>query len=326
MKKLRASFFDYLFLIRPTLLIPVWTFLLLGYYWGERIGEFRVRSAEWGVWNFALRIPTSEFLWTFLLYSLLMSGVYILNQIADRATDRTNQKLFLLSEGTVPVSSALLEMGLLLLVSLSLTIVLFNFSWLTGFVLLSLLMGILYSTSPIKAKGRPFIDLLWNSVGFGFVNFSIGWLAVAPFSLSTLYHSIPYVFSVGGVFLNTTIPDMTGDEKAGNRTTGVLLGKKKTGLLSAIFLFMALLSSVLFKDLICFTASLLALPFFLIAILKDKMRYYFLSIRIGAPLLVLLTVLLFPLYLPLLVITYFSLRGYYKKRFDYLYPSLLSKK
>ena len=327
---------DYIFLLRPTLLIPVWTFLLLGYYWGSgSVADSAIGDAECGVRpeldsgsEFARigRIPHSTFLWAFLLYSLLMGGIYVFNQIMDRKTDRINQKLFLLSEGVVPVKFAYLEMGFLFFSSLLCSFFIFHFSFLTFFIFLSLLMGILYSIPPIKLKGRPFLDLLWNSVGFGFVNFSVGWFTVAPFTLSTVTHSIPYLFSVGGVFLNTTIPDLPGDKEAGDRTTGVLLGRRKTGILSTLFLLFALLSSFFVKDLVVFIVSLFSLPFFLLAVLKDQIRFYLLSIRIGAPLLVVLTIYLYPFYLLLLGVTFLSLRVYYKKRFNFTYPSIFSEK
>ncbi|MCH7760013.1 UbiA family prenyltransferase [candidate division TA06 bacterium] len=326
MKRSRANPFDYLFLVRPTLLIPVWTFLLLGYYWGMRTAEFGVRNADWGVGYSSFRIPPSTFLWAFLLYSALMSGVYILNQVLDRETDRMNQKLFLLSERVIPVKFALMEMGLLFLIALTLSISMFHFTLFTAFVFLSLVMGILYSVPPIKIKGRPFLDLLWNSTGFGLVSFSVGWLTVSPFSLATVYHSIPYVLSVGAVFLNTTIPDISGDEKAGDKTTGVLLGRRRTAALGTLFLLFALLTSFLIRDSICFIAALFALPPFLLALKKEEMRFYLLSIRIGAPLLVLLTIYLYPFYLLLLVLTYFSMRIYYQRRFHLAYPSLFNKK
>jgi chlorophyll synthase len=261
-----------------------------------------------------------------LLYSALMSGIYILNQVTDRETDRINKKLFLLSENIIPVRFALLEMTILFLFALSFSIYFFQLSLFTLLIFLSLLMGVFYSAPPFKLKGRPLFDLLWNSLGFGFLNFSVGWLATARFSPGMIYHSLPYVLSVGGVFLNTTIPDISGDEKAGDRTTGVLLGRRKTGLLSSLFLFFALVSSLVVRDPVCFIASSIALPLFLFAVLKDEVRFYLISIRIGAPLLVIFTAFLYPYYLLLLIITFISLKFYYKKRFSLSYPSLFTER
>lgn len=332
----RRTPFDYLFLLRPTLLVPVWTFLLLGYYWGSRVdSESGLWKLEDGItfikglfssinFNFQISNFQSPFLWAFLLYSCLMGGVYILNQIADRETDRINQKLFLLSLGIIPLSFAYLEMGILFACALLLSFFIFQFSFFSGFVLLSLLVGILYSFPPLKLKGRPFMDLLSNSIGFGFINFSTGWLTIAPFSHATVFHSIPYVLSVGAVFLYTTLPDIEGDEKAGDRTTGVLLGRRKSGFLGVILLLSALLSSLSIGDPFCMTVAILALPLFLLGIWKDEMRFYLLSIRISAPLLVLWTAVLFPLFFILLGITLLSMRIYYQKRFGFPYPSIFS--
>lgn len=307
LKEKQRSPLDYVFLLRPTLLIPVWTLLLLGYY--RALGEPRMHTTV-----------DSKFLLAFLLYSGLMGGVYILNQIVDRETDRANKKLFLVSEGHVPVKFAYVEMVMLFLIASALSLR-FSLAF-VFFFLMSFLLGIMYSAPPFKLKGRPIWDLISNSLGYGLLNFGIGWLACRPISTEMFLRSIPYVLSVGAVFVNTTIPDVPGDLRAGDRTTGVLLGTRSALTLSTLLLSCALLSSVLLKDWVCLTASVWSFPLFMRAAIRADVKSCFHSMRLGAPSLVVITGILFPPFLVLLILTFFSMRVYYKRRFGVLYPTV----
>jgi 4-hydroxybenzoate polyprenyltransferase len=305
---------DYLFLARPTLLVPVWTILLMGYYRG--LVHLNGQAPRF--------VFPARFVYVFLIYSALMGGVYILNQITDRETDRKNEKLFLLSAGIVPPRLAVLEMLLLFCVSISL-----SFCFDSHYPILfgvSLTMGILYSTPPVRAKGRPFLDLIFNSLGYGMVSFLVGWSGAGPPVKAALVHAAPYCLAVGGVFVNTTIPDIEGDRSDGAITTGVCLGEHRAAVLGLSLIVGAALASLVLRDIVCFAASAAALPFFILAVLKRNRRWYLRSFRIGAPTLVIAAVLLFPWYLALLLVTLVSMRVYYKYRFGLPYPSVLSER
>ncbi|RKZ26370.1 hypothetical protein DRQ20_03110 [bacterium] len=292
-------FWDYIFLIRPTLLVPVWTFFLIGYARGGGEGRFFL---------------------SIFAYSLLMGGVYILNQIVDRETDRINKKLFLLSEGIIPLKHAWCEMIVLFVASLTLSF-LFPVPY-RIFFFISFIFGILYSAPPARFKGRPLLDLFSNAFGYGVLNFGIGYLTSGEFTWKIFLYSLPYFFAVGGVFINTTIPDIPGDREAGEITTGVWLGEKKCLFLSTIFIFISLVLSIILKDILCLIAASVSLPLFLYALLRPSRKSVLISIRIGAPILTLAVCFLYPLFFPVLLLLYLSMRIYYKKRFNYDYPTL----
>jgi 4-hydroxybenzoate polyprenyltransferase len=309
-----SGFFDYIFLMRPTLLVPVWTILLIGYYRG---------LVHFGRGTMRFVFP-EQFIYVFVIYSTLMGGVYIANQIADRETDRKNEKLFLLSAGVVPLWHAVLEMAFLFLIPLIFSFCIGRYySILFG---ISLVLGILYSAPPVRAKGRPILDLLFNSVGYGMVNFLVGWAGAGPLGKAALIHAVPYCLAVGGVFVNTTIPDIAGDRADGAITTGVFLGEVRTAVLGFTLMVGAALASAIVRDLVCLASSLIALPFFAAAVLNRNRRWYLRSFRIGAPVLVAAAFFLFPYYLVLLVVTLLSMRVYYKSRFDFSYPSVMSER
>ncbi|MDE0041190.1 MAG: hypothetical protein OXT74_04090, partial [Candidatus Poribacteria bacterium] len=95
------SFCDYLIVLRPTLLFPVWTLVLLGHYHGtahiSHSFSFEILAAEIPVYlNLDARVWV-----TLCLYSMLASAGYIINQIADKETDVANNKLYLVADGYV---------------------------------------------------------------------------------------------------------------------------------------------------------------------------------------------------------------------------------
>lgn len=315
----RSKPLDYLFLIRPTLLVPVWTLLLIGYYRG--LYDFGNGSYGWDLERFSFSV---RFIHIFLLYSALMGGIYVLNQIVDRETDKRNEKLFLLSAGIVPLWLAAVEMVLLFLASLLLSILLGGRIFLL--MLISLVMGVLYSAPPFRMKGRPIADLLFNALGYGMVNFLMGWAAAGPLNKAAFIHAIPYCLAVGGVFVNTTIPDIEGDRADGAVTTGVRLGEVPTAYVGLVLILLAGLASLLLKDMVCLVAALVAVPFFILAVVKRNRRWYLRSFRIGAPTLVVAAAILFPYYVILLLFTLFSMKVYYRKRFDLAYPSIVDER
>ncbi len=302
--KQRATIWDFIFLTRPILLVPVWTFLLLGYY---RAGGDR----------FVLH---SNFLLVFLIYTLLIGSIYILNQITDIKSDAINKKHLLLAEGIISVRSASIACVILLAVAFVFATRLPPLFF--SFFLISFLFGIIYSVPPFKFKDRPILDFVINAFGYGFLNFSIGWLTQRPLSGDTFLSALPYTFAVGALFINTTILDIEGDKRSKAITTSIFLGKNNALRLSSVLLILCVASSILVKDMICLIAAVIALPLFVFAFVKDDTKYVLLSIRIGGPILVLLVGILFPYFLLLVLLVFLFLRIYYKKQFSMVYPSL----
>ncbi|MFQ6003827.1 MAG: hypothetical protein ACE5KJ_08780, partial [Candidatus Zixiibacteriota bacterium] len=90
------KYLDYLFVIRPVLMPPVWTILLLGHH----------RSA-------ALSGQSNLPGLILLLVTFLVGAVYLLNQIYDVESDRINKKLFFLAEGYISKKNAIFQTILL---------------------------------------------------------------------------------------------------------------------------------------------------------------------------------------------------------------------
>jgi len=301
--------FDYFFLLRPLILIPVWNFLLIGAYLARGHGGF-----------------TSNILIGLLLYTGVMGGVYILNQIMDRETDRVNKKLFLLSEGHIPLKHAYMEMFLLWIIALALSLI-YGVLFIL-LVVLSIILGVLYSLPPIKLKGKPLLDTLANGFGYGLVNCMVGWVLVSSFSSGMFYRFFPYFLSISGVFVNTTVVDMDGDRQAGEHTTAVLLGIPTSYILSTVFMALAVFWAYINRDLICLIPAAVSLPLFLYVLFyalqnhRIPRKATIASFRVPGILFTLMAVYLYPLYALFLVLLIIAMRVYYKRRFNIVYPTI----
>jgi len=296
---------DYIFLLRPSLMVPSWTFLLLGYY--HATGKLiHLSTAFW---------------WAFFIMTLLMGGTYILNQIVDRESDRINRKLFLISEGYIAVRSAYIYMCVLWVAAMGLS--LWRFPRYGYLFIIGIIMGVTYSLPPFKFKARPFIDIIWNAIGYGYVNFLIGWMTGNPITIRATVIAIPYVLLVAGVFVNTTILDIEGDKKVGELTTGVYLGANRAAKLALVLMVLTVVISYILRVWIALGVAVFALPFYISAGLRGRREDYFLSVRLSAPIPSIIMSIFYPIFIPIWVLMFFSMRWYYKKRFDLIYPKLI---
>jgi 4-hydroxybenzoate polyprenyltransferase len=301
---------DYIFLLRPMILIPVWTFYLLG--------------AKHGLDLSGTPIPQFPFMMGLVSFTALLGAIYIINQISDRETDLQSGKLFLLSHSIITTRAAALEAALLLSLSIALGI-LFMPAGFNIVLLISLGLGLAYSVEPVRLKKRPVLDVLANAVGNGVLNTLAGWTAIgAP--LEGLAVLIPYPLAVASVHLTTTLADIEGDVSSGLRTSGVALGAKR-GIALAVGLMAASVAAASAVDnQPAFYASLLSIPVFLIPARSSKQQHIASSILLPAKAATLIFSVtagfFFPLYIPFLALIFLVTRLYYRNRFGMAYPGL----
>jgi len=314
---------DYIAILRPILLIPGWTMLFLGYYKG--LGGESISLPLIGNIPIILH-PHSGIIITFFLYSLLMGAVYILNQLSDSRTDEINGKLYLIAQGYMKKSNLKIQIGILLLVSVAIAILRFPPVYL-GLILLSIIMGILYSVPPIRLKGRPILDLLANASGFGIVAFAVGWVSQTELSTRLILDCLPYFVCVSAAFINTTIPDIEGDTRNGDITTGAFLGIRKSCIISTILVGTVPFISWFLRDFISLTASVLSLPFFIYMTISswnklpsESWKAIALATKVSLFILSLLVAILIPFYFIVLISTILFVRLYYQIRFGISYP------
>jgi 4-hydroxybenzoate polyprenyltransferase len=322
--------FDYVFLTRPMLIIPVWTIALLG-----------ARAAEWrsrGTNPFILdRYPFVDFsqddrqmLLTLLMSTLLAGGIFILNQIFDVESDRRNKKLFLIADGHVSPTEA----WVLYILTTTVAIVgAFLVNWQLGFLfVVGALVGLQYSLPWFNLREHPYKSFRNNMIGHGTLAFLFGWVMTmkAPdeftnFNLEGIIKSLPYVLAVGAVYLNTTLPDLEGDKAVGKKTYPMEWGLGRTLRISFWMTLVAVVFAILFADYAFALAAAISLPFFATAWMHKSLTEATLATKVSILALSLFAAIYFPPYLAIVLLVVVATRIYYAARFSIKYPVLTGK-
>lgn len=295
---------DYLFITRPVLMPPVWSILLLGHLRAAGLEGHRISIGP-----------------VFFLISISIGAVYILNQIYDIESDRINGKLFFLAGGLIPLNNAWLEA---LLLAAAGVFGAFLWSFQLGILFASgFLFGYLYSAPPFSLKNRHVWGLLCNALGHGSLTFLIGWCVISNLSLRALFFSLPYFLAVAAVYLNTTLPDIQGDQKVNKITLGVKLGIPRAAGLSLFFVLLSLVLAWVFMDRVFVVAAALSFPFFVYAALTKKIKGIILSVKMAVLCLTIAAAIFYPWYFVVLIVGFLGTRIYYRSRFDMAYPTFI---
>ncbi len=306
--------FDFLFLARPILLVPVWGFSALGYVHAKTIrGESALPLVSEGA--------LTDFI-PMLYFSLSVASVYVFNQIADFTVDENNGGFPLLVRSGINKKHAwaaaffygTLSLFLSYLYSIPL-------SALAG---LAIVVGYFYCFPPCYFTGRPFLDFLSNAFGYGIVAFGAGWHIAGEvlFSMSFANSAFPYVLLMCAGSISSTIPDMPGDQMEGKITTAVLLGGLKAHVLAGLIICAAVLVSIMLKNWIALTGAFAALPFYIAYLISKKKRTQEMSYKIGGGLLMMIAAYAYPVLLIPSLAVLISTWLYFRIRHGVLYPSL----
>lgn len=301
---------DFVFILRPTVLVGMWVFFLAGAV---------LASRHAGV-NFPLLLLPWRTLLGFLSMSLALGGGLLLNQITDVETDRVNDKLFFLPRGVISVHAAWVELALVWLLAAALAVPLSP-----GFRIVlaaAILINLTYSAPPARTKSKAPWDLIWNGVGFGLASTAAGWAAVAPLHPSVLPVAATYAVAVAGVTASTTILDIEGDSSEGLRTTAVVLGRRGTSWLALVLVAVACAAGGVLRDPLGFFGPLLSLPLLLRAHATDRRSDRIAAHQIMVAAFALVAALRAPVLVVLVAAVYFGSRAYYAARFGVSYPGL----
>ena len=188
---------DYIYAARPLLHLPVWSVYLVSLYYHQQLSN-------------------ENFLFTDILMlislTLASSASYYINQIYDYESDLLNNKLGFLQKNYISFT----EMKLLFYISSILAIGLaFYVSRFGGFLItILILIGALYSAPPFRLKDRPFFGLLTNVFGYGIVVPLVVMPDMGMHNSGLMDWDFPIYFSftIGAIYLLTTIPDKDGDK------------------------------------------------------------------------------------------------------------------
>jgi 4-hydroxybenzoate polyprenyltransferase len=306
----RIALLDYVFLLRPTLFYPIWTYFLAGYYGGIHAGQS----------SMDFPIPFG-WLWVGLALSAVMGVVFILNQTQDIESDRANGKLFLLTNDIISVRTAYIEAFILLIIGL-VTGFLIHWKIGLGCTILLLLSAWLYNFPPAIWKDRPIMGIITNATG-GLVIYCMGWITGGGFPDFPL-RVFAYTLAGAAVFLNTTLPDIEGDEIAGKITFGVKYGVGTTAVWALILETLTVLLAALFKDWFLLIPAAAVFPLFVWGAFKQTVNEVIRATKFSVLALAAAVCIVFPMYLIPVFFVFFFTKWYYKKRFNFNYPSFKS--
>jgi 4-hydroxybenzoate polyprenyltransferase len=299
---------DFIFLLRPAVMVPLWLFLVHG---------ARLASRPESLWSPTL-LPSLRTTLALVSMSCMLGGAYILNQIADIESDRLNDKLFLLPRGIISVRAARLELVVVWILAL---VAAFALPVRFAVVLAaSLLLSLTYSNRPVRAKARAPLDLLWNAIGFGALGAAGGWTAAGATLGAHALPALSYVLAVAGITASTTIPDLEGDEATGLSTTVSLLGKNATSLLALILLTSAAIAGMIAREPVAVFGSLLSLPGLARAHASGRREDRTSANQIAVIVFALLVCIWSPYLLVMLGAVFGASRVYYRRRFGISYP------
>jgi 4-hydroxybenzoate polyprenyltransferase len=306
---MKAKPVDYIFLLRPMILIPVWTFFLLGARDGANASGAAIEAAHLAA--------------GLVSFTALLGAVYVMNQIADRGADLAGNKLFLIPRGIITVRAAWIEAAVLVVVSFAVALATLP-ALFTAILAASLVLGAAYSLEPVRLKRRPVADVLANAAGNGVLNTLAGWVAAgAP--VAGWASLIPYPFAVASVHLATTLADVEADSRMGFKTSGVMLGVSRGLFCSTALMGAAAVASYVTGNNPALIASILSLPFFLIPVRSitgpARNADALIPVKIATAIFSVAAGFLFPLYIPSLAAVILLTRFYYARRFGIEYPS-----
>ncbi len=329
MKKAFITFFDFFFLLRIPLLVPVWTVMTLGWITGSDLA-----SPGGGYFiNLSNRYSENIFWIALAGFSLIVASIYVLNQINDIESDRINRKLFILPNGLISIKAA---WGCTILCAfLGFGIAFFYLDMVMVIIfIISLILGILYNMPPFNLKNHAWGGVFANFLGHGLLTFLVGWYAANfknGFDLSLIQQglipSLTAGFANAAVFLATTIPDKAGDKPMGKRTFCVVYGEKWTAIAAAVSCGFALLFSftLQYNAWVMVIPSGISLVIFIIFAITTKHEFAFQAFRWPVYILSTFVVIFIPLYGVIILVTLIISRIYYKRRFNIEYPTLKSK-
>jgi 1,4-dihydroxy-2-naphthoate octaprenyltransferase len=294
---------DFFFALRPLVFVPAWSFFILGYGLGQDAHS-----------------DTPPFPWLrFLLLSLILAGVHLVNQIADFEADRVNGKGFFLQRGIFSRRLYAGVAGVCLVLGLGIA---WARSESPGLLAATAALGLAYSFPPLRLSARPGFDLLANAFGYGALALLLGAGNTTSFAAPWELRVACCTLAVGAVFLHTTLLDLDGDRRTGKTTSGLALGAARTRPAAAL---LALAGTVAAAragaPVLLFAGAALALLTAAAATRPDRVSSRTICVA-GTGLFALAAGACIPLFPACVALLVVITRLFYKRRFALAYPAL----
>ena len=212
-----------------------------------------------------------------IIILVALFGIYstgsLVNNTFDKKLDifarKPNAKLFqYISQKEMLFTSVFLS-----IISLALLYFFINIQvFLLGFLIV--LIGVLYSTPPIRLKTRPPLDCLMNSLG-GSIPFFMGWMiTLNSLTLESIIYGLIIFLIILHIFFFYTTTDIDVDKEMGVKTSCNIIGLKNSLIVGALIYIIDLSAAFYFfgiSDLL--VISLLAyVPLIILAFIYKNNR------------------------------------------------------
>jgi 4-hydroxybenzoate polyprenyltransferase len=301
--------FDLFFLIRPALLCASCVFFFAG-----AVSASRSLGGPYAAGLMFKTLPN------LILFVLVTSWAFVINQILDVRSDRANKKAYILPSGTVTIPESLVVLlaigAVAVLLSLGRDVTVRYLVW------AGLALGLVYSLPPFRLKGRPVGDLLANVAGFAVIGFAMGWLVYSDPGGDLVVRCVPYSLAMAAIFLNTCIPDEAGDRAAGDRTSCVVFGKAAVSRAALVLLVFSAVAAFALGEVLCGLAVLGSLPAFVAVAVEPVAGNSVIASQLSARILFVMVSVKAPVLGVLGIASYAAAKIYYAKRFGLDYPNL----
>ncbi|MEM2062921.1 MAG: UbiA family prenyltransferase [Candidatus Nitrosocaldus sp.] len=178
-------------------------------------------------------------------FSLMAANA--LNQCTDADTDAINKPDRPIPSGMISLREGYSIVAMLYAITLALgALVSMEFF---ALISIAVFLGIAYSIRPFRFKDRFIISNLSIAIGYGAVNFLLGWNTVMPLSAAPLH--ILLFLTAFDFFANISkdYRDMEGDRIYGARTMPIVLGRSRAIVVQFSALYITFMMPVLFYTL-----------------------------------------------------------------------------
>jgi 1,4-dihydroxy-2-naphthoate octaprenyltransferase len=231
------------------------------WYW---IGVCAIAS-----YAFNPEVMISSVLLVVLGFSFLFASVYSLNNTYDYKSDKENpSKTNPVAHGEINFKESLAE-SIVLGVSGLTFLGLVSPEGLIGGVIL-LVLSIVYHIPPLRTKSRPYLDIITITLLYS-TPFFIGYSSINPIDLEGISFALLFGLLCGSTHPFQTAKDIEEDRRNGDITVSVLIGVKKSMLLS----FMLLISTMVYFEFLILTKLLNPKMFFVPLIFIPSLLYYY---------------------------------------------------
>lgn len=310
----RIGVLDSVFLMRPTLIFPVWIMIAAG------MGAGRALAVPELYW-------IKELNWQTIVYFLgltLMAGSTILRfQIRNRPGNERGkispnpESLKINLPDVKRLAARLMAAGLILATGVSLYALIMAGAWVplsaTVWAVLAALTWMVFQTGDsLQRHARPVLGVV-STILTGFFLFLIGWAyASGPLGMG-LFHAVPYVLLFAAVATITIIN--------GRNPFALRFGVRITMALGTVWVAGALVIGFLLEDPVISTGSMLALPFFVLAVIFIRKDHIERAIRYPVLIMAIFVSVRYPWLFVALTGLFYVSRLYYYFRFNLDYPT-----